>query len=169
MKAVDNINEIIAKFLSAYGEVKVECSTHFEYDFVDNIISWSFLTSERQDKTFSDYFERVLECPKCNTFIYSIFHEYGHKMTLGSFTELDWDWYLYCLDELGDIEDANERDYIYYQLPMERAASQWAVNFIKLHYDEIKLWFENEVYPSFDKMFNDSELAALISELVEGE
>ena len=169
MKAVDNINEIIAKFLSNYGKVKVICSTEFEYNTTKDIISWSFLTSERQDRTFCDFFERELKCPKCNSFIYSIFHEYGHKMTLGSFTELDWDLYQLNLDELYGVCDGDERDYLYYHLPIEIAASQWAVNFIKLHYDEIVLWFNDIFTPAINELFHDDELAALISELVEGE
>lgn len=169
MKTLDEINKSIEKFFFIYGKVNVVCSTDFYYDFEKNEIGWSFLTVERQDQTFSDFFEKELSCPICNSFIYSIFHEYGHKMTLGDFSEADWDKYQLALDGIEGINDNNKKDYEYYKLPIELAASQWAVNFIIAHYTEIVIWFETDFLPALNKLFEDDELAAFITELVEGE
>lgn len=162
MKALTEVNKVIKKFLSNYGYVNVVCSTDFYYDFEKNEIGWSFFTVERQDKTFCNFFEKELSCPICNTFIYSILHEYGHKMTLGNFSELDWDEYQLSLDGIDCTYDGEEKDYEYYKLPIELAASQWAVDFIKSHYDKIKLWFDNEFYPSLERMFQEEDIAEII-------
>lgn len=167
MEAVDKVNALIKDFLAPYADVNIVCSSDFYYDDESNEIGWSFLSNERQDRTFCDFFENTLHCPICNTFIYSIFHEFGHKMTYNSFSGVDWMVYRLQVDDIECIsEDKEEREYIYYNLPIERAASEWAVNFITEHLEEIKDWFDNYFVDAANKIFEDEELSMYISELI---
>lgn len=167
MEAVDKVNILIKDFLSPLGDINVVCSSDFYYDFEKNELGWSFLANERQDETFTEFFEKVLNCQTCNTFIYSLFHEVGHKMTYESFSGMEWLLYRLKVDDLDEVEDARERDFMYYNLPIERAASEWAVEYISNHIYEIKEWFDNTLAAAFNKIFEDEELAMYISELVD--
>ena len=60
MEAITKINQSIEKFFSPYTKVKVTCTNDFFYDDEANLISWTFLTSQRQDETFTDFFENPL-------------------------------------------------------------------------------------------------------------
>ena len=104
MELVERVNKIIEDFLTPIGgPVKVSCGLDFTYCEDDNEITWSFLTCERQDRNFNKLFEEELNCHMCN-FIYSLFHEYGHKMTLNSFDSEAHLAYREAKEQLGELD-----------------------------------------------------------------
>jgi len=156
MSAIENVNKIISDYFEEHlAHVDVSCGMEFGYYPDEDEITWGLYTNERQDKTFADFFENTLGCRKIHAFIYSIFHEFGHKVTLPQFSNEDWFYYRLRCDGMTDEEDADERDYMYYNLPIEEAASKWAVDYINNHYDEIVDWAAEKLCPALDELEND--------------
>ena len=159
MEIIEKANKSISDFLSKYSpNTKVSCGIDFQYDISDDIVRWSFLSSEaldRQEETFCEFFEQELKCRKINSFVYSILHEFGHKMTINNFNEIQFDGYLSRVDEIEDMTFSKERDFLYYNLPIERAASEWARDFIEAHFDEIQEWFQNTFMLIIDEICNN--------------
>ena len=172
MKAVDRVTKVIADYFEDnLDPVDVCCALDWSYSEDEEQVAWSFLVNERQDKNFSKFFEEDLNCPVCNIFIYSLFHEYGHYVTMPSFSEGEIQVYRDAVNiiESADDIDMSARDFTYYRLPVELAASRWAVEYITEHHDEIMTWYNETFLPAMKEMYaaGDKELQELINLLEE--
>lgn len=170
MKLVERVNKIIEDyFMPICGPIKVSCSLDFFYCEDDNEIGWSFLTTERQDRNFNKFFEEELGCQKMHNFIYSLFHEVGHKMTMDSFSSEERLAYRAAKVRLDDMDTCDERDFAYFRLPVEFAASRWAAGYINAHWGEIADWACNTLMPAIDEFMSNSEAVAEITDIIEEE
>lgn len=167
MNLVEKANNTIVDFLSQYiPDLKVSCGTSYRYEINKDTIYWSFFTdvvSQRQDKYFIEFFEKELNCKPIDIIIYSIFHELGHKMTISQFDELQFDSYLSKVDEIEEMDDTKEKNFLYFNLPLERVASEWARDFINSHYEEINKWLNETFMPIVNKIIaNFDECVAYV-------
>lgn len=74
---------------------------------------------------------------KENVFIMSILHELGHAMTVGNFSEEDWNLEFCLKEQIGEeviaAEEDDDYDEWFYQnqryflMPTEKAATDWAI------------------------------------------
>ncbi len=74
---------------------------------------------------------------KENVFIMSILHELGHAMTVGNFSEEQWENEFHLKEEIGDeviaaIENKDGDEWFYqnqryFLMPTEKAATDWAI------------------------------------------
>lgn len=157
LASLEKVSNAIADFLPA--KVNITCSTDFYYDFEKDEIGWSFMCPEQQDKTFTFFFEEILKCPKVSALVYSIYHELGHKMTLTEQDKEDWDYIQVETDDMiSEIDDPYAKDFAYYDLPLEREASEWAVNYIRAHYEEIVKWHDEILMPLFEEVYTELNL-----------
>lgn len=165
MEIFDEVNKIIEDYFRPYGEIHVTCALEFWYCHDDKELAWSFLSNEFSDNLFDDFFENELGCPVVNNFIYSLFHEFGHFMTQAQFNHDDWDKYYRVRDTIeNSIEDRKERELAYFHLDQEIAASRWAAEHIRNHYDEIISWSDNVLGPAIGRAFqNSSDLQELVN------
>lgn len=162
MLAHEKVSHIISDYFSKHlSPVKVSCGFEFQYDIDDDEIIWGLFSNERQDKTFTEFFENVLGCRHIYSFIYSIFHEYGHKMTLSTFTEDDMSLYNLSCEGISMLNDPDERDSVYYRLGVEMEASKWAANYINEHYDEIMDWCADTLCPAMDELGENMDAAEI--------
>ena len=70
-------------------------------------------------------------------FVFCLLHEVGHTMTAERFSEDEWNEYSYLSKYLLPlIPDTVERHSIYFNLPIEDAATTWAINYIIDNIDE---------------------------------
>jgi len=174
MELINRVNKAIEDFLAPIGgEVRISCDldfAYFESGFEDEAdeITWSFLTTERADRNFSRFFEEELNC-HMNLFIYSIFHEYGHKVTRTCFDTKAYNYYHKTVEDLDVIEDADERDNIYFHLPLEMAASKWAADYINNHFQSIVDWWNNVLSPLMNEFLSNSEAVREITDILESD
>lgn len=109
----------------------VVADDHFYYDLIANKIGFAFNIDSHHDKDFVDFAYSLGLNYTCDAFILSFFHEVGHFFTVEN-EELDPYWPEY-------IAHANEWQPIkYYQYPVEKIATQWAVDYINNNIEVIK-------------------------------
>lgn len=128
---------------------------YFYYMLETNEVNWTLLDgpTTTQDLNFNLFFEKNLGCRPCHRFIYSLFHEYGHAMTMRNFSDREITAYFAAKNYLlRNIKDSDTRDFAYFNLPIERAASEWAVKYINEHYDELVEWANEILFPAIDEM-----------------
>lgn len=168
MSCVDEVSRIISDYFDSHLEhIDVICSYDFYYDFEQKTLGWALLCSPKRDEIFDNFFENDLGCREFNNFIYSIFHEYGHHMTLKFFNELEWDEYLNNCERLNRDAFSEARERAYFYLPVEMVASKWAVKYINSHYEELKKWWEKVLGPAFVNMYgHDKEIQELARQLM---
>lgn len=170
MQVFDEVNKIIEDYFRPYGEIHVTCALEFWYDNERKEMAWSFLSNEISDNLFDKFIEDELGCPTVNNFIYSLCHEFGHFMTQTQFDKSAWDRYYKIRDDLDSISNREEREMAYFHLDQELAASRWAAEHIREHYEEITEWSENVLGPAIGRAFSNSEdLQELVDCLMEEE
>lgn len=170
MPVFDEVNKIIEDYFRPYGEVHVTCALEFWYDHERKEMAWSFFSNEFSDNLFDRFIEGELGCPVVNNFIYSLCHEFGHFMTRDQFDNSEWDKYYKIRDNIENIKDREERELAYFHLDQEIAASRWAAEHIREHYEEITGWSEKVLGPAIGAAFANSEdLQELVESLMEEE
>lgn len=137
----DNISEILNDYLSEHNfDCYAELGTDFAYWDGESKITYALVTPTQQDEWFKEYAESVGLEYDCGNFVLSFFHELGHEETN------------YIIDEDEEQEIMEEKDRMcadcgfsdrekamyYFQLPDEKLATQWAVEYINSNYDDIK-------------------------------
>lgn len=164
-EVIDAISfEIGSFFADNLAPVNIGCEIDFGYYEDENEIAWGLLANEQCDTLFAKFIEEELGCSPIHVFIYSLFHEYGHKMTLGNFCQEDRDRYDRDNLENANVEDFFERNNNYWHFPIELAASRWAVNYINTHYDMIIGWVNEKLCPLMEELENGDGLNELIEE-----
>lgn len=138
-----NLDIALTKWLEKYGFEDVYIiglKSDFGYYASNCGISYSLLSTDTITKSW-EHLMRELKCPYyIDPFYTSFLHELGHDQTLHlleedeiAYTE-DAEKYL-CNTEEVDIFEANM---IYYHLPREIIATEWAIDFIKINPDAVK-------------------------------
>lgn len=112
----------------------------FEYDFLNDIISYSFLVDEQHDRVYrklcSDLYP---ELDTCDIFTLSFFHELGHYVTDDDFADQEQEDYWDMVQEISSKDDPTDEELlVYYRHPIEIAATEWGCQYILDNIDEIK-------------------------------
>lgn len=136
-KKLDEIDEILNDFVAAY-DVKVVPDSDFAYYHGSSIITYAVVISKRMDRLFMEYARTLGLQSNADVFMVSFFHELGHHETLDDFEDEVLD---YCLDTKDSLGTTDEDCRLYFDLPDERAATKWAVDFINENAAAVKeLW-----------------------------
>lgn len=80
---------------------------------------------------FMDIINRVYPEAKATEFTWSLLHELGHTQTWNYFTRKAWKRYEKTAPYIHDYEE-------YFRVPQERAATDWAANYIMNNPKKIK-------------------------------
>lgn len=148
LKGLDKIEILLNSFLQEY-ECTVRLESDFAYYSASNVIAYSFCCSEVGDMLFTEVITHL--CPEihCDIFLWSFLHELGHHETID---DLEDDEITYCFNEKRRIEREQENcknvkqkiDIArqYFILPDELAATQWAVNYMRAHTEEMRVFWE---------------------------
>lgn len=83
------------------------------------------------DTDLQIYIEETFE-PKFgyDWFLFSVMHEIGHGMTLDLFDSYDQAMYKIAADQLEELEQTYDVRKTYWELDIEYAANEWAVNWL---------------------------------------
>ena len=129
------IDNILNGFLEPF-ECTARLSTDFAYFNAENLITYSVAVASRCEDSFMTFVKDLFPEIDADIFLWSILHELGHHETEDDFDEDEWEDYM--------IKSTTVKtDMEYYNLPIERAATEWAGEFMLEHTDEITaLWKE---------------------------
>ena len=129
----------------------------FYYEY-KNIIQWGFFEqTETMEQHFAQFFHEYGCVWTDNTFIMSLLHEVGHYMTFSNFSEKEKEEVEKQKEKIDKQRNTINRNYQYFELPTEFAASWWAIQFINNHMDWMEDLF-NLCKKHFDGIFNDEKL-----------
>ena len=153
----DNLTLKIDSFLEKFGCTS-EPALKFQY-CEDDVIQYSILITDKFDKTFTDYARKKGFPEKLDIFVLSLLHEIGHHKTID---------YVPFHIRLGNkimkkIYDLSIKinygwlekvAYKYYDLYVERIATEWAINYAKENIEELinlEKSIYDELYMIYDK------------------
>lgn len=133
LKLVQEVEAVINDFTSQFDCTAV-MDTDFYVDVNKNLIHFSFCTSEKSDKEFMETVYRCNPRVTMDTFLWALLHEIFHVETYDDLTEEELD---YCHD-MKDLIAKEEIDPMeYYNLPIEKLATEGAVRWANSHVDEL--------------------------------
>lgn len=141
IKGVSILEWWLTKWLHEHGFplVKARVAADFQYDNDEQTIYFALAVTDEQDWKFLKFCQEVCGFPyECDNFILSFFHELGHYVTWYEWDEEEWDDYeaakMILLSLNANIED-------YFDLPIERFATDWGCTYIREHEAEINEWW----------------------------
>ena len=137
-KAITEIKNILDTWLKDNG---FDLTTRFEQDFAyyhnENVIAFGLLTTERTEVCFANFIDDIGGYNDLG-FLNSFFHELGHHETYDDISDRDYEYGQMVKAYLADKEELNDYDlYTYFNLPIERAATEWGVAYINDHTPEV--------------------------------
>lgn len=145
------LEEYLQDFLKKYD---VDCDLLLGNDFaylpVSNTIAYSLLVSDSSSKSFLSFTKELFPEINADIFLWSFFHEVGHYETTDEFDDKEYEEYYFFINQEG-LDDN-----FYYNLPIERAATIWAGEFMKNNAAEVKeLW--NNIQPIIQMAYKKGE------------
>ena len=124
--------------------------TDFSYFYIDSSIEYTFVVSERMNRLFMEYAKSIGLKTKIDIFLLSFLHELGHHETLDEIDDDDEEYSRLIKENLNSDNDDNCK--IYFALPNEKMATEWAINYINNNTDAIKnLW--DQLQPAIMKFY----------------
>lgn len=149
--------ENFTKNIVGISDIDFELGNDFCWWSKDNIITVSFMFAEMSENAFHNYCVSLgLDSDLYSSFGVSLLHELGHVKTYYTFNYKQRAEDAKSKDILESAEmDTYKRYMDYYKLPIETAATKWAIDFINSHTKEyIKFCFDiqdlcKECLPNF--------------------
>lgn len=138
---MEKLVALVDKFLNGECEIELDKDT-FSYSPDDNLITIAYTEDEEVDNSLWKQFLKEnfnFNLSNKNLFTMAVLHEFGHYLTCEEFPQEQWD------EEATEIPiqnlDGDERKIAYYNLPIEKRASEMAVALYN-DYDKktIKKW-----------------------------
>lgn len=159
-KAARMITRYLNQYLSKF-DLTCFYGTDFSYYYLDNTIEFSLINDDNS-WNFESFCREKAPDIDADSFLYSIFHEIGHAETGDDISDMDMN---YSRDEknrlakeleLGKI-DISVANRIYYNLPDEIAATEWALDYMRNNQKEVKeLW--NKIQSVLMKLYEGVEM-----------
>ena len=139
-----NITRFLNKWLAEHDfEVSTKKGDEWCYFYSKSLITYEV------GEEMTEQNERFLEvCRECgleyevSLFTLSFFHELGHHETMDDFTDREWARDEKVKSRVENSFDYERMDYTYFHLPSEYCATEWGVDYINEHIDEIEKFDE---------------------------
>lgn len=137
LKGLELIDEIVNDFVAEF-DCDAEFGSEFLYWHDDATIQYSLIIGDKTDVIWTEYVKSTFDYSIDNIFVFSLLHEVGHHYTMDLFTNEE------LIAERRKIKriekrlnqsnsDLMDEGYylLYFDLPMEKIATEWAVNYAK--------------------------------------
>lgn len=149
-REIDNIlNQYLSKF-----EVSVKAGTDFAYWYAEDVIEYAFVVSERMNNLFLNFAKSQGLRYNVDIFLLSLYHELGHHLSYEDLDDVDVN---YSLDVKASLTDSDADCDIYFNLPDEIAATNWAIDYINENPEEIAgLW--NQLQPAIARFYKQNNI-----------
>lgn len=160
-KAARMITRHLNQYLTSKFDLTCFYGTNFSYYYLDNTVEFSLL-NDADSWNFEHFCRKKAPDINADSFLYSLFHEIGHAETGDDISEMDANFSRDEKDRLTkelnlgkiDISVANK---IYYNLPDEIAATEWALDYMRNNQKEVKeLW--DKIQPILMRLYEGVEM-----------
>lgn len=146
---IDTLTDYLQEFLNRN---EIDCTVSFGPDFAYwykiSDISVSCIVPEAKNDSFLNFVKILFPEIKADIFLWSFLHEVGHHETIDDFDDLEHQVYQFI------VQRAEISDEYYYNLPIEKAATEWAGEFMKNNVSEVqRLW--NNIQPVLKRLYTE--------------
>ena len=147
---IDTINKYLQEFLDRNEfDCEVALGRDFAYCYEKSLITYTLAIADKQGDSFLEFVKNLFPDIKADIFLWSFLHELGHHETLDDFEDIIHLVYHKIIN--SDIAMSDE---YYYNLPIERAATEWAGNYMKENFSEVaRLW--QKVQPVINAIYKE--------------
>ena len=164
LKGERAINRSLNSWLRKYGFTArvAQMDTDFYWYTESNTIGYSLFQTVHSQEEWDNLLTELNLRYEVDSFWTCFLHELGHSMTWGSFTEeeieenyRDKEW----LEESDESSFAESVHSLYFHLPVEIAATEWAVRFINTNPNAIKE-LTRMVVPKIERFYKLNKINA---------
>lgn len=153
IKGRKHLEKKIQKIVKEFINANVFLHQDFCYYSETNTITFAPISMGELEQIHIDWIMKKYERDYSDPFIYwlfSLLHEIGHAMTIEELTDEDWAFENEMREILANdwIDDDIEVSHIYFTLPAEILATEWAIKTM----DQNEIWTNKKlrkVYESF--------------------
>lgn len=147
LKDVKKLDRMLTEFVSKFG-CTAELDSEFCYWHEESLVYYTLAITELTDDAWKEYVLKTFNYKIENIFMFSLLHEIGHHFTMDNFSKKQRNAENHKTEEIeeklskstSDIVDRN-LNLEYFNMPMEKSATRWAVNYSKKHKVEInRFW-----------------------------
>jgi hypothetical protein len=160
LKGINEINDIINEFLEPF-ELTAELGTDFDYCYFEDKIHYALAVGDVSSKLFLENAAARFPDIQADVFLWSLLHEVGHSETLDDLEDGVEELCMETKEELdAHVEDwsIESRYQIYFNCPDEKAATDWAGNYMMENPEEIAA-FWNTLQPALINFYKLNEVA----------
>ena len=136
LKGIKKLNKAMITAFGQFGIDKFNMNGDWAFYPNENKITYSLVENKSEDIWFNEFVKKRFGYKVENTFIITVLHEIGHKMTLDDIYESEVA-YDFCMREKKRIEtemekaksekEAKKLEFEYFSLPDEIIATEWAI------------------------------------------
>lgn len=147
LKGVKKLDKSVTKLVRAYICDDIRCHFNTEFAVVDENVYYSLFQSEETDRIWAawlkDTYGRRYK-KDFSTFVLSFLHEIGHYFTIDDYDDAFDEKANLVIDFDADSdEEIVEKNRAYWELPVEKAATDWAIDFYNSHREEMKIFYKD--------------------------
>ena len=143
LKGLENIENILNNFLKEF-DCEAEISSDFAYWSAKNLITVALTVSESNDRDFQEFCRKLEPSLQCDTFLLSFFHELGHHETIDEWEDDEYLDMMIQKEKINKMKvSQKEKNFIYFNTPDEKRATEWGLTYIMNHSQEIALLWNN--------------------------
>lgn len=139
LKGIENIENILNKFLEPF-ECKSELGSDFSYWYSESLICFALAVTESNDIDFREFCKELQPELHCDIFLLSFMHELGHHETLDEWNDEEYLDMKIQKEQINKMKvSQREKNFMYFNIPDERRATEWGLQYIMEHKTEIAL------------------------------
>lgn len=163
LKGAKRVNRIINEYLKRFN-IKAELDLDFSCYMRKYKITYALMVADPADKYFIPFVKSLAPDFEADIFLISLFHEVGHAFTQFNLSTEVWfegwrdkDDLESIINETEDEDIIREQNMRYFNLPEEKAATEWAINYMRTHADDVADFWA-ELQPAIMRFFRKNKL-----------
>lgn len=132
-RGTSTIDRRISNFVKKFGIARVNYGERFYYK-TNGEIQYTAYRAKGDDDLIEWIYDNYGITIEPYLFMFSLLHEVGHHMTVGNFSEEDLATEMVLREHfIPNLKNPND---LYFELPTEKAATMWALNYLNENFDE---------------------------------
>lgn len=154
----NELKQAFDEWLATCGfDVKTELSTDFAYGEDNEIIYFGFFITENSECVWNKLVEKWGLKTNYGTFVGCFLHELGHHHTLYLCSNFEYVYSMIVKQVIKILPFPKLRNRIYFSLPIEKIATQWAIHYMNTHPYECE-WLKNLSQTEINKFMELNEV-----------